>query len=221
MRVTERLFRLFVPPAIGVFMVLLFYLLLPYDYFFSVAGAMFLYFVPPAGKESMVPTVVVLLKEAYGIWSIPIATLAIGYIDGMVALFLYWNWDLIQSIPVIGPALKRFEESMRRKMKKREWVRRLGYVGIVLFVAFPFQGSGGVGGTIMGHMLGLNPRRVLYAITIGAFLGCFLIAVISYYAYEATTNILSGKNPIWTVLSLVLITVVVVTIWMIYRRKSP
>jgi hypothetical protein len=50
-------------------------------------------------------------------------------------------------------------------------------MGVVLFVMFPLQGSGGIGATLVGRMMGLSPGKVLVAIAIGSLIGCTVIAL--------------------------------------------
>jgi len=52
-------------------------------------------------------------------------------------------------------------------------------IGIILFVMVPFQGSGGLVGSIVGRLIGMKPWNTFYAISIGAVTGCLLIAIFS------------------------------------------
>ena len=50
------------------------------------------------------------------------------------------------------------------------------FVGIVLFVMVPFQGSGALVGSIVGRLIGMKPINTFLAITVGALVGCIMIA---------------------------------------------
>ena len=142
----------------------------------------FLYLIPPAGKESMVPAAVFILKPHYGILSIVIASISIAFIDSFVGLWMMWNWDLIKLVPFLGTYVRKLERIGKSKWRKHRYLSKLAYLGLAIFVAFPFQGSGGIGATVIGRILGMNRYRVLYSIIAGSLFGSFLIAVATYFA---------------------------------------
>ena len=96
------------------------------------------YFFPPLGKESIIP-----LGINSGIDPIVMA-LSIAFVDIVVALFLVWNYDLAKKIPIVGKFMKKVEEKGTSAEEKYGWIKPLRFIGIVLFVIVPFQGSGGV-----------------------------------------------------------------------------
>jgi len=72
---------------------------------------MFAYFFPPLGKESIIPIgvsggeiTIPLYNQQIIVTSINplIMALTIAFIDIVVALFLVWNYDLAEKIPIIG-----------------------------------------------------------------------------------------------------------------------
>jgi len=131
------------------------------------------YFFPPLGKESIIP-----LGVAAGIHPIVMA-LSIAFVDVVVALFLVWNYDLAKKIPLIGKFITKVEEKGKNVEEKYGWIKPLRFIGIVLFVMVPFQGSGGLVGSIVGRLIGMKPWNTFYAISIGAVTGCLLIATFS------------------------------------------
>ncbi|HEC82204.1 MAG TPA: hypothetical protein ENI42_07285 [Thermoplasmatales archaeon] len=128
------------------------------------------YFFPPLGKESVIPAAI-----AVGINPLLIA-LSIAFIDSIVSLFVVWNYDLTKKIPLIGGFIKKVEELGRKGSKRYRWIKPLRFIGIVLFVMVPFQGSGGLVGSILGRLIGMKPWATWAAVTTGAFTGCLLIA---------------------------------------------
>ena len=181
-------FYFFFPWALyGIFLAFV-YFLFPPDLNVKFMTISFLYLVPPAGKESMVPAGVFLLKGHYGIWSVPITAGSIAFIDFFVGLWMMWNWDLIKLIPFLGTYIIKLEKIGEEKWKKHRYISKLAYTGLALFVAFPFQGSGGVGATVIGRILGMNRYYVLYSIVIGSLFGSFLIAIATYLALFSFEN---------------------------------
>ena len=68
-----------------------------------------------------------------------------------------------------------FEDS-KLSEEKYGWIKPLRFIGIMLFVMVPFQGSGGLVGSIVGRLIGMKPRNTFLAIALGAIIGCMLIA---------------------------------------------
>ena len=129
----------------------------------------------------MVPAGVFLLRDKMGLWSIPAVAVSIAFVDFFVGLWMMWNWDLIKLIPFFGTYIRKLEEVGGEKWKKHKHLSHLAYIGLALFVAFPFQGSGGVGATVIGRILGMNKYRVLESIIGGSLFGTFLIAIATYF----------------------------------------
>ncbi len=209
-------FFLFILPFfIAAAFILFLYYSLPWETFALLGSAMAAYFFPPMGKESVVPLVTYgLKKQGYGpVFSIGVAGGVVAFVDIVVGLFLMWNFDLALKIPLIGPQIKKMETKGAEVLRKKPWVRRLAFVGVALFVAFPFQGSGGVGATIVGRLIGMKKERVWYAIIIGALTGCYLIATLAYFASDAILSVF--KSPAFKYIGLVVL--VGVVFWAVYR----
>ena len=182
MRSWRIVFYFFFPWALYLLYVAIAYFLLPPRTNVGFITITFLYLIPPAGKESMVPAGVLLLRGQYGVWSVVLTSLSIAFIDFFVGLWMMWNWDLIKLIPFLGTYVKKLEAVGEKKWRKHKHLSKLAYLGLALFVAFPFQGSGGVGATVIGRILGMNKYKVLYSIIVGSLFGSFLIALATYFA---------------------------------------
>ena len=143
--------------------------------FLELSGLMFLYFVPPMGKESVIP-----IGIAQGIpWTV--LAFSIAFVDIVVCLFLIWNFDLAKKLPFIGSGIKRVQLKGAAILESMPWVERLTFFGIVIFVMIPFQGSGAFAGTILGRAVGLSVSAVLAAVGVGALVGSALIALSVVY----------------------------------------
>ena len=169
---------------------------------------MFAYFFPPLGKESVIPTGV-----AFGIHPLVMA-LSIAVVDIVVALFLLWNYDLAKKIPFIGKFIIKVENIGKSSSDKYGWIRPLRFIGIVLFVMVPFQGSGGLVGSILGRLIGMKPWNTFFAISIGAITGTLLIA---YFA-DAILSVFI-KNFLIGVLIIIILLIIGVMV-LIYRRNK-
>lgn len=134
-------------------------------------GLLGAYFFPPLGKESVVPFGILVLR-------VPPMLMAtyVALIDVLVGLFLVWNYPALYRIPFLGRYVRRTESKAHRRLKEGPVLSRLVFMGIVLLVVIPFQGSGAVSATIIGRLAGKGPLVTWVAIILGAFLGTLLVA---------------------------------------------
>jgi uncharacterized membrane protein len=166
------------------------------------------YFFPPLGKESVIPTGVGL-----GINPLVMA-LSIAFVDIIVALFLLWNYDPAKKIPLVGKFMIKVENIGKSSSDKYSWIKPLRFIGIILFVMVPFQGSGGLVGSIIGRLIGMKPWNTFFAITIGAVVGTIFIA----YFSEAILSVFV-KNFLLGILIIIIIVVIGFMI-LIYKRSK-
>jgi uncharacterized membrane protein len=169
--IPERIFRLALPFLLGIPWLLLLLFLLPYDVWLILGGLLIAYILPPAGKESVIP-----IGIALGVpwW---IMALSIALMDVLSGIFVALNFDIALKIPGVGGWIRKFVAGGEEFFRKRPWLERFYFLGVVLFVMFPLQGSGGIGATLVGRMMGLSPGKVLVAIAIGSLIGCTVIAL--------------------------------------------
>jgi hypothetical protein len=173
-----RTLKLTLPFAIAATQVALLYFFLDYSSFLIVIGLMIAYILPPAGKETVIPAGIFL--------GIPwwLMALTIMMIDIETALFMGWNFDLALKIPVLGSLMESFIGKSDEFIKERPWVKNLYFTGIVVLVMVPFMGSGGIRGSIIGNLLGMQKIPLFLAIVTGSFVGCFGIALAAVFLQE-------------------------------------
>ncbi len=172
--VINRVLRLSIPFLLGIGMLLVLYSIYDYNTFLELASLVILYFIPPAGKESLIPAAIALGIPWYTICAI------FTFIDIISCLFLLWNFEILLSIPFIGPRLIRLMHKGREFLSKHEWLERLYLVGLAVFVFFPLQGTGAVSGTVIGKMAGMPPIEIFCAISIGSTLHSLIIGLSAY-----------------------------------------
>jgi uncharacterized membrane protein len=184
---------------------------------------MFAYFIPPLGKESIIPIGIaggeITIPFINRLMEVPpinpiIMALTIAFVDIVVALFLIWNYDLAKKIPLIGKFMIKVEQIGRSSSDKYAWIKPLRFIGIILFVMVPFQGSGGMVGSIVGRLIGMKPLNTFFAISIGAIIGTLLIA---YFA-DAILSVLV-KNLLIGLLIIIIILVIGLMVF-IYKKNN-
>ncbi len=215
--------KFFLPFIIALLGMLSLYLIVDEDSVGKLFFLMFAYFIPPLGKESIIPIGVaggeITIPFINRIMEVPpinpiIMALTIAFVDIVVALFLIWNYDLAKKIPLIGKFMIKVEQIGRSSSDKYAWVKPLRFIGIVLFVMVPFQGSGGMVGSIVGRLIGMKPLNTFFAISIGAIIGTLLIA---YFA-DAILSVLV-KNLLIGLLVIIIILVIGLMIF-IYKKNN-
>jgi uncharacterized membrane protein YdjX (TVP38/TMEM64 family) len=106
------------------------------------------------------------------------------------------------------------EKIGRSSSDRYSWIRPLRFIGVVLFVMVPFQGSGGLVGSIVGRLIGMRPWTTFFAIAIGAIIGTLLIAYFSEAILSVfITNFLFG-------LLLIIILFIIGIMIFIYRKNK-
>ena len=221
-KILMRLVKFFLPFIIAVVFIIGIIIFVDSESSGKLLFLMMAYFFPPLGKESVIPIgisggelTVPLINKHIIVPSIDpiIMALTIAFVDIIVALFLVWNYDLAKKIPLIGKFIDKIEKIGRSSSDKYRWLKPLRFIGIILFVMVPFQGSGGLVGSIIGRLIGMKRWTVFIAITIGAIVGCLLIA---YFA-DAILSVLV-KNFLLGVMILIILFVIAIMIY-INRKK--
>jgi len=191
----------------GLFLAVVWFFL-PAEQWFLLFGMMVAYIVPPLGRETIIP-VCILCGVPW--W---LAAFALAFLDFVGGLFMAWNFPLVLRIPYIGSWISRFVEAGRTFLDRRPWLERLYFVGLVAFLALPFDGSGSIVGSVIGRMLGMTKTEVISCIAIGGFIGSFAIAL----GIDYVVNLIPAGAGFWVSLAVFLLigTALLVT----YRNYS-
>ena len=217
------LIKFFLPILIAVSIIIFLYISVDKNISGKLILLIFAYFFPPLGKESIIPIgvgggelTVPIINQHIVVPSIDplLMALTIAFVDIIIALFLLWNYDLAKKIPVVGKFMEKIENIGKSSSDKYSWIKPLRFIGIVMFVMVPFQGSGGLVGSILGRLFGMKPLNTFFAISIGAITGCLLIA----YFSDAILNVFVQNFLIG--LLIVLILLVIGFMVLIYKRNK-
>lgn len=100
----------------------------------------------------------------------------VAFMDTVVAAVLVYNLPRVYRIKGMGPRLEELADHGHYMVEQRPWLRRMTLLGVVAFVMFPLTGTGAIGGSIFGRLLGLGAKRTLLGIMVGAVAGCALMA---------------------------------------------
>jgi len=208
-KLSLKILKFIIPIFVGVITVSIIGLITVENLRLEYWSLVFAYFVPPFGKESVIPAGVIA-----GIHPL-IMALSIAFVDIMTAWFLYWNYDLAKKIPLIGAFMIKVENIGKSSSDRYGWIKPLRFIGIVLFVMVPFQGSGGLVGSIVGRLIGMKPINTFIAISIGAIIGCTLIA---YFA-DAILSVFI-KNFLYGIMIIIILLTLGIMLYIYRKNKS-
>jgi len=156
----------------------------------------------------------------------PDAPLGVWWLAGLVVygdlgttLVMMANMTLLYHTPFIGQRLVRIHEASWYMLRAHPWMRRTAWLGVAAFVAAPFQGTGAVGGTLLGRLLGLPRLATLSATAAGSMTGCTAVALLGTYARERIQAI--ARNPVAAVLAVVITIGLFVVLGRWFMGKSP
>jgi uncharacterized membrane protein len=131
-------------------------------------------FVPIIGTVTVVPT-----GLGLGIHPIPLIAFIV-YTDAILAMFLVWNFDYAKKIPGFGQLVERVGERGEQALQKYKWAKRLGFIGVVMFVIFPLQWTGAGVGSIVGRLIGMESLMTWLAVIIGTCIRSVILVYASW-----------------------------------------
>jgi uncharacterized membrane protein len=199
-------FKFLFPIAFTMAIVFIVYIFLSYDRWWKWAGLAFAYLVPPAGKESVIP-----IGVAAGYhWLAMAGTIIL--MDFVCALFIAWNFPLAKRIPGLGYYIGLIERTGAKKMEGNKALQAGAWIGIVLFVMVPFQGSGGVTSSIIGRTVGMKTTHLVSGVALGAAISGL---VIGYIAWQGIS--LLKYNLVGGVITILLVAVAALAVYILIR----
>lgn len=170
----NRVLRITIPFLAAAVFILLLSSVYDYGTFIEMAGLFIVYFIPPAGKETIIPAAIALGIPWYSIG------LSLTFIDILCSVFMLWNFDLLGRFPIFGPWISRLMRRGTEQIARHAWLERAYFLGLVLFVFFPFQGTGALSGSILGKMAGMPTGEIFLAVITGSALQSLVIGLSAY-----------------------------------------
>ena len=208
---TWHIFYVVFPFAVLILYPCILYFALPSHLFWTFCALALAYFIPPAGKETVIPLMVV---AGLPWW---LAAFSIMLFDLMGALFIIWNFPLALRIPWFGEWAERFMSTGREHFDRYPVIEHISSVGLAFFVMIPFEGSGGVAASLIGRMLGMDYLKVLVSVGVGSLISASAIALPADVILSLVeSGIISGIAGA----GIVIVAIVAVYIWAKRRRTN-
>jgi uncharacterized membrane protein len=107
--------------------------------------------------------------------------ISLSVMDIATCMLVTWNFDLVMKFPYLGSWAGRFMRRGKKIIDERPWIAKYYLLGLIFFIMIPFQGTGGIGGSIIGRMLGLKSSAIILAMAVGTTIESFFIAFGAYY----------------------------------------
>jgi len=199
----KQLFYFFLILLIGILFLILVYSILDSKQWAWYWKLTIIYFIPPAGKETVIPAGLG-VASSIGI-GVPLPAIVWGLsilvFDILACLAILTNWwllelliDNIPAIPFVGIrkqkphlykkniSLKTWYYGLHRKTRALE-AKKYGKIlplALFIFMFIPFQGTGAMSTTIISTWLGLRQLETLLIVTFGSFFSILFMILISY-----------------------------------------
>lgn len=153
--------------------------------------------------------------DQYGILMKPSELFAmVTYMDFVVATFVTFHMGFLFRVPYLGPKLSMIVWDGKYIMDTRPWIKRMAFLGLIVFVTFPTSTTGSIGGSIFGRILGLSRSLTVAGVLLGSILGNGLM-----YIFSRELNKYIGPENYWIKISgIALIVIVVFLLEFRYRR---
>jgi uncharacterized membrane protein len=224
-----RVFLFFLPFMLAALYMMCIFALVGMDIGYVIGGAMLATLFILGPEISITGAFIALAATDYvgpSIWSstyyMIIIAMSVAFVDVITAFFLLWNYDLVKKVPWLGPWMDRTENTNKNAIQKSSWRRRFALAGVSIYVMFPVHGSGGLVGTIIGRILGLNRWTVFGAVATGAIIGALWIALLVQYVGEGIIDFFEGDVflLIGIIVTAVILALVINFIWKNRKRKK-
>jgi hypothetical protein len=138
----------------------------------------------------------------------------VTYMDFMTAMFVTFHMGFLFRMPYVGPKVATLVWDGKFIMDAQPWVKRMAFLGLVLFVIFPTSTTGSIGGSIFGRLLGLSRFLTVAGVLVGSLIGNALM-----YAFSKQINDYIGPENYWLkIAGVVLIIVLVILLELRYRH---
>lgn len=103
----------------------------------------------------------------------------IWVLDTITVLVFVYSFEAFYKIAPIKRALDRLYAKMKLVLRAYPIMRRASTIGVVLFVLFPVSGTGALGASVIGLLLGMHRAVLIAAVSTGGLIGGFSMAFLA------------------------------------------
>lgn len=106
-------------------------------------------------------------------WDLALVVLVL---DALLTIMYIGGADLVERLPWLGPMVASARQNARAHAREHPWIRHWAALGVGIFVVTPLPGSGVLGGSIIGHVVGLTRWRTFITVMVANIIVCVLYA---------------------------------------------
>ncbi len=205
-----KLFKIAIPFVIPAVLFTFLYFVLDYTDWLQLGALAISYLFPPLGKESIIP--IGIIEGGFNKWQM---TGLIVMVDVVCAMFISWNLPLAKKIPLIGRLIAWLEKKGSKMLSDNPALKTVSWLGLVLWVMVPFQGSGGITASIIGRAIGMRASFVISAVGVGALIAGFLIGTVAEEGWD-----IIQENLVAGVAMIIVVIVVAIVLFFFYKRYT-
>ena len=104
----------------------------------------------------------------------------------------------------------------KQLLNSQRWIKRVAFVGLVLFVVFPTSTTGSVGGSIFGRLLGMGRLLTVSGVLMGSLLGNGIM-----WAFAKQINQYVDPQNVWIkIVGIGILVALVVLVEIRYQRMK-
>lgn len=145
--------------------------------------------------------------------------IVIWIMDSVTVLLIVYSLQIFYKIPWTDRFLDRANQDAACVLHAFPRFRRLSRLGIVLFVLFPIAGTGAIGGSLIGAILGMNRFWLMISVSLGGFLGGISMSYATVHFTEQVRWLKEHKgDPLYLILTGILLVGLLVWATIAFRR---
>ncbi len=149
--------------------------------------------------------------------------LVIWGLDTLTVVVFVYSFEAFYKLGPLHRALDKLYSNMTLVLKVYPSMKRASVVGVFLFVLFPISGTGALGASVIGALLGMERGVVIATVSAGGLVGGLLMAFLADNSANALMSLKAvQENPsskYWiSVLVVVVLVAVVLLLGRAFRR---
>ncbi|MCP4449092.1 MAG: small multi-drug export protein [Myxococcales bacterium] len=142
--------------------------------------------------------------------------LVIWGLDTLTVVVFVYSFEAFYKLRPLRKALDKLYTNMSLVLKVYPSMKRASVVGVFLFVLFPVSGTGALGASVIGALLGMERRVVMATVSAGGLVGGLLMAALADNSANALLSLKSVQNnpssKYWISAGLILILMAIVVL---------
>jgi uncharacterized membrane protein len=140
----------------------------------------------------------------------------VTYLDFMMAIFVAFHMGVLFRLPYVGDKIAMLVWDGKQLLNAHPWIKRMAFVGLVVFVIFPTSTTGSVGGSIFGRLLGMSRMLTVSGVLLGSVLGNILM-----WAFAKQINkYIDPHNVSVKIIGIALLAAIVILIEIRYQKTK-